>query len=199
NPSDDEVRAYQLKTFEEVIKNYDVDGVVHDRGRYDNETADFSDVTRIKFEQFLQARGKQLKNWPADIYRYEQNVRVYGPLIQDWWEFRSGTIKSFFAEVKSLVDSYEASSGRTIQVSSYVGSWYETYYLNGVNWGSRNFRYDERLGLPDKSVYTPEYYDTGYIEYLDFLMIGAYQTTSKEVKKYITLGNIVTNGEIPLY
>lgn len=199
NPSDDEVRAYQLKTFEEVIKNYDVDGVVHDRGRYDNETADFSDVTRIKFEQFLQARGKQLENWPADIYRYEQNVRVYGPLIQDWWEFRSGTIKSFFAEVKSLVDSYEASSGRTIQVSSYVGSWYETYYLNGVNWGSRNFRYDERLGLPDQSVYTPEYYDTGYIEYLDFLMIGAYQTTSKEVKKYITLGNIVTNGEIPLY
>lgn len=199
NPSHDEARAYQLKTFEEVIKNYDVDGVVHDRGRYDNETADFSDITRIKFEQFLQARGKHLQNWPNDIYHYEQNTRVYGPLIQEWWEFRAQTIKSFFGEVKALVDSYEASSGRTIQVSSYVGSWYETYYLNGVNWGSPNFRYDERLGLPDKSVYTPEYYDTGYIDYLDFLMIGAYQTTSKEVKKYITLGNIVTNGEVPLY
>ncbi|EJW16575.1 S-layer homology domain-containing protein [Paenibacillus alvei] len=199
NPSNDEGRAYQLKTFEEVIKNYDVDGVVHDRGRYDNETADFSDITRIKFEQFLQAKGKRLQNWPNDIYRYEQNTRIYGPLIQEWWEFRSQTIKSFFGEVKALVDSYEASTGRTIQVSSYVGSWYETYYLNGVNWGSANFRYDERLGLPDQSVYTPEYYGTGYIEYLDFLMIGAYQTTSKEVKKYITLGNIVTNGEVPLY
>lgn len=199
NPSNDEGRAYQLKTFEEVIKNYDVDGVVHDRGRYDNETADFSDITRIKFEQFLQARGKHLQNWPNDIYHYEQNTRVYGSLIQEWWEFRSQTIKSFFGEVKALVDSYEASTGRTIQVSSYVGSWYETYYLNGVNWGSPDFRYDERLGFPDKSVYTPDYYDTGYIEYLDFLMIGAYQTTSKEVKKYITLGNIVTNGEVPLY
>ncbi|WP_152391950.1 S-layer homology domain-containing protein [Paenibacillus guangzhouensis] len=199
NPSNDEVRQYQLDTFEEIIKNYQVDGVVHDRGRYDNEGADFSDETRAKFEQFLQVRGKQLVNWPNDIFYYDQSVRVYGPLIQDWWEFRSATIQSFFGEVKSLVDSYEASSGRSIQVSSYVGSWYETYYLNGVNWGSKNFRFDSRLGMPDESVYTPAYYDTGYIEYLDFLMIGAYQTTSSEVKKYITLGNIVTNGEIPLY
>lgn len=101
--------------------------------------------------------------------------------------------------MKSLVDSYEAGSGRTIKVSSYVGSWYETYYLNGVNWASKNFRIHPSLGLPVESIYTPEYYDTGYIEYLDFLMIGAYQTTSQEIQKYITLGNIVTNGEIPLY
>ncbi|PAK55220.1 S-layer homology domain-containing protein [Paenibacillus sp. 7541] len=199
NPSHDEVREYQLKTFEEIIKNYDVDGVVHDRGRYDNEGADFSDVTRAKFEQFLQQRGKQLENWPEDIFYYENNARVDGPLIQEWWEFRSGTIQSFFAEVKSLVDSYEAREGREIKVSSYVGSWYETYYLNGVNWGSKNFRYHPALNMPEESVYTPEYYDTGYIEYLDFLMIGAYQTTSREIQKYITLGNIVTNGEIPLY
>ncbi|MFB4330821.1 S-layer homology domain-containing protein [Paenibacillus sp. CR_12] len=199
NPSNDEVRDYQLRTFEEIIKNYDVDGVVHDRSRYDNEGADFSDETRVKFEQFLQARGKQLDNWPNDIFSYENNVRVYGPLIQDWWEFRSGTIQSFFGEVKALVDSYEVSEGRKIEVSSYVGSWYETYYLNGVNWGSKNFRFNPALGMPDESVYTEEYYQTGYIEYLDFLMIGAYQTTSQEIQKYITLGNIVTNGEIPLY
>lgn len=199
NPSNDEVRQYELNTFEEIIRNYDVDGVVHDRGRYDNEGADFSNETRAKFEQFLADRNKQLVHWPNDIFYYENNIRMNGPLIQDWWEFRSGTIKSFFGEVKGLVDSYEAESGRKIEVSSYVGSWYETYFLNGVNWGSTNFRFDPRLGLLDESVYTPEYYETGYIEHLDFLMIGAYQTTSQEVNKYITLGNIVTNGEIPLY
>lgn len=199
NPANDEVREYQLKTFEEIIKNYDVDGVVHDRGRYDNEGADFSEETRVKFEQFLLQRGKTLSQWPNDIFYYENNARVDGPLIQDWWEFRSGVIQSFFGEVKALVDSYEAQTGRTIKVSSYVGSWYETYYLNGVNWGSKNFRIHPSLGLPVESVYTPEYYGTGYIEYLDFLMIGAYQTTSQEIQKYITLGNIVTNGEIPLY
>lgn len=199
NPANDEVREYQLKTFEEIIKNYNVDGVVHDRGRYDNEGADFSEETRVKFERFLLQRGKTLNHWPNDIFYYENNVRVDGPLIQDWWEFRSGIIQSFFREVKSLVDSYEIQTGRTIKVSSYVGSWYETYYLNGVNWGSKNFRIHPALGLPVESIYTPEYYDTGYIEYLDFLMIGAYQTTSQEIQKYITLGNIVTNGEIPLY
>ncbi|MGP0583521.1 S-layer homology domain-containing protein [Paenibacillus timonensis] len=199
NPANDEVREYQLKTFEEIIKNYDVDGVVHDRGRYDNEGADFSEETRVKFEQFLLQRGKTLNHWPNDIFYYENNARVDGPLIQDWWEFRSGIIQSFFGEVKALVDSYEAETGRSIKVSSYVGSWYETYYLNGVNWGSKNFRIHPSLGLPVESIYSPEYYDTGYIEYLDFLMIGAYQTTSQEIQKYITLGNIVTNGEIPLY
>ncbi|WP_036716841.1 S-layer homology domain-containing protein [Paenibacillus sp. JCM 10914] len=202
NPSNDEVRAYQLDTFREIIENYNVDGVVHDRGRYDNEAADFSDETKEKFEQFLLDRGtgKQLVNWPEDIFYYDADKRrVDGPLIQEWWEFRSGTIQSFFSDVKTMVDEHEATSGRTIEVSSYVGSWYETYYLNGVNWGSKNFRYDPALGMPDESVYTPEYYNTGYIEFLDFLMIGAYQTTSQEIQKYITLGNIVTNGEIPLY
>ncbi|GGG14148.1 S-layer homology domain-containing protein [Paenibacillus abyssi] len=199
NPANDGVRDYQLKTFEEIIKNYNVDGVIHDRGRYDNEGADFSNETRVKFEAFLQARNKTLQNWPTDIYSYVNNVRVDGPLINDWWEFRSATIKSFFGEVKQLVDSYEVSTGRIIQVSSYVGSWFETYYLNGVHWGSTNFRYDARLGLNNEAVYTPGYYQTGYIEYLDFLMIGAYQTTAREIEKYITLGNVVTNGEIPLY
>lgn len=60
NPSNDEVRNYQLRTFEEIMKNYDVDGVIHDRSRYDNEGADFSDETRVKFEQFLQAGASSL-------------------------------------------------------------------------------------------------------------------------------------------
>ena len=199
NPSHDQVWEYARLTFEEIIKNYRVDGVIHDRSRYDNETADFSDVTRAKFEVFLRARGKRLASWPADVFAYNGTTRVDGPLIQDWWEFRAGTIKRFFAEIKELVNSYRNSTGRPIQVSAYVGSWYEIYYLNGVNWGSPSFRFDERLGLQDASVYTPEYCQTGYIGYLDFLMIGAYQTTGQEVEKYATLANIVTNGEIPLY
>ena len=36
NPANEDVRDYQLRSFEEVIKNYDVDGVLLDRGRYDN-------------------------------------------------------------------------------------------------------------------------------------------------------------------
>lgn len=199
NPANDDVRAFELKNIEEVIKNYDVDGVVLDRTRYDNETADFSPLTRAKFEAFLAARGKQLTNWPSDVFTYVNNVRQYGPLINDWWEFRTLTIKTFVEEVRSLTDRYTAVKGRKIQSSAYVGSWFETYYLNGVHWGSPNFKYDSRLQFPDDSLYTDSYEQTGYTNYLDFLMIGTYQTTQKEIERHITLGNIVTNGEVPMY
>ncbi|MEF3306238.1 S-layer homology domain-containing protein [Paenibacillus sp. GYB003] len=199
NPSNDEVRDFQLKTFEEVMKNYDVDGIILDRGRYDNETADFSDVTKAKFEAFLQHRGKSLANWPHDIFRYENGKRVDGPLIQDWWEFRSGTIESFVKETRALVDRYTASKGKKIETSAYVGAWFESYYLNGVHWGSKNFRYDSRLKFPTDSIYTDAYYQTGYIDHMDFLMVGTYYSTTPEIQRYITLDSIVTNGEVPLY
>ncbi|WP_235941190.1 S-layer homology domain-containing protein [Paenibacillus puerhi] len=199
NPSHDGVRDFQLKTIEEVLLHYDVDGVVLDRARYDNEAADFSDLTREKFEAFLAGRGKQLQHWPTDVFRYVQNVRVDGPLIQDWWEFRAKTIQSFTSEVRTLADQYTAKKGKRVQVSAYVGSWFESYYLNGVHWGSPNFRYDDRLRFKDTSLYTPGYYESAYVNNLDFIMIGAYQTTAPEVEHYITLGNIVTNGEVPLY
>jgi hypothetical protein len=199
NPANDEVRAFQLKNMEEVIKNYDVDGIVLDRTRYDNETADFSPQTRAKFEAFLAARGKQLTNWPTDIFTYVNNTRQFGPLINDWWEFRSLTIKTFTDEVRSLTNRYTTLKGKKIHTSAYVGSWFETYYLNGVHWGSPNFRYDSRLKFPADSLYTDTYAQTGYTDNLDFLMIGTYQTTQKEIERHITLGNIVTNGEVPMY
>ncbi|NOU74117.1 family 10 glycosylhydrolase [Paenibacillus sp. LMG 31458] len=199
NPANDDVRAFELKNMEEVIKNYDVDGVVLDRTRYDNETADFSPLTRSKFEAFLAVRGKQLTNWPADVFTYVNNVRQFGPLINDWWEFRSQTIKTFTDEVRSLTNRYTALKGHKIYSSAYVGSWFESYYLNGVHWGSPNFKYDSRLQFPDDSLYTESYAQTGYTGNIDFLMIGTYQTTQKEIEHHITLGNIVTNGEVPMY
>lgn len=199
NPAHEEVRAFALKTFEEVIRHYDIDGIVHDRSRYDNEFADFSELTRARFAEFLAERGKTMGNWPDDVFRYEDSIRVNGPLIQDWWEFRSSVIHCFFRATKELVDAYKSIKGREIQVSAYVGSWYEKYYLYGVNWGSCDFTYDARLGLQGELEYTEAYRNTSYLAYIDFLMIGTYQTTLSEVGKYMTLGNIVTNGEIPLY
>lgn len=84
-------------------------------------------------------------------------------------------------------------------MSAYVGSWYESYYLNGVNWSSPTFSYDSRLQFPQESLYGEEYRQTAYTDKLDFLMIGTYQTTSQEINKYITLGNILTDGQVPLY
>ncbi|QUG40214.1 family 10 glycosylhydrolase [Psychrobacillus sp. INOP01] len=199
NPANSEAREYQLDTFEEVIKNYDVDGVLLDRGRYDNYFADFSDESKVQFEAYLKGKGKELTNWPEDVFTYNGSDRIDGPLIDEWFTYRSSVIKSFTSEVRELVDSYNVTEDRDVLLSSYVGSWYESYYLNGVNWASPTFEYNERMKFPHESLYTEEYANTGYTENLDFLMIGTYQTTANEVKKYITQGNILTDGKLPLY
>lgn len=204
NPANEGVRQYQLDTFEEIMKNYDIDGINLDRGRYDNYFADFSEETRVQFAAYLAAIGKTLDAWPDDVYKlvYEDNgqaVRVEGQRYIDWWAFRSGTIKSFTDELREIVDQYSELKGKEIQMSSYVGSWYESMYLNGINWASPDFRYDDRLNFAENRIYTEDYYSTGYIGNLDFIMIGTYQSTEAEIERYMTLGNVLTRGELPLY
>jgi len=80
----------------------------------------------------------------------------------------------------------------------YVGSWFDLYYQNGVNWGSKDFRYNERLNFPVSKLYTEEYSKTSYVDYIDFLMIGCYYDTSEMIEKYTTIGNIVTNNQVPM-
>lgn len=200
NPSNEEVQKLQLARFEEILKNYDVDGVNLDRGRYDNLYADFSDISKVKFQQYLSEHGKNLVSWPEDAFKIsETGSLIKGKYYNEWWAFRSGVIKEFSKNVRELVDKYSVSKGKLLTLSAYVGSWYESLYQNGVNWASPNFRYDSRLALPEDSIYTEEYQKTGYIDNLDFIMIGTYYKTSKEINKYITLGNIITNGELPVY
>ncbi|WP_020617102.1 hypothetical protein [Paenibacillus daejeonensis] len=199
NPAHEEARAYQLHTFEEIMMNYEVDGIVHDRSRYDNDHADFSETSRRKFETFLANRGKQLRDWPSDIYSYAGDQRIDGPLLQDWWEFRAGIIGDFLKETRALAEAYGNLSGRRIEVSAYVGSWYESYYVHGANWCSPRFGHADKLELVPASLYTRDYIGTGYIDHLDFLMIGAYQQTAGEIEKYLTQAQIVTEGELPIY
>lgn len=199
NPLNEKVRGHQLAAFREVIAGYQVDGIILDRGRYDNETADFSPLTRSRFEDYLAERGKRLHRWPEDIFDYEGNTRIDGPLVLDWWAFRAGVITTFVAEVKEMVDDHNRQTGSDVLLSAYVGSWFDTYYVNGANWASPDFQYDSRLQFQEGSVYTEDYRGTGYIRHLDFLMIGTYQDTLAEVEKYMALGNIATGGEVLVY
>jgi hypothetical protein len=147
----------------------------------------------------LANRGKQLLHWPDDVFRYEGNTRVDGPLVLDWWAFRAEWITGFVADVKNMIVEHNSQTGGDVLLSAYVGSWYDTYYNNGANWSTHGFQYDNRLQFQDGSIYTEAYVSTGYIRHLDFLMIGTYQDTLAEVEKYMTIGNIATGGEVPLY
>ena len=199
NPLLKEVQDYQLLRIREVIENYDIDAVVLDRCRYDNVYGDFSTQTKDAFQAYLSSKGKKLESFPADAFAIDSTGNmVRGQHFVEWVTFRSGIIHDYVARVRELINEKKVEKPN-LKLSAYVGSWYEAYWQNGVNWASPDFRYDARLGFPETSIYTDEYYKTAYLQYLDFLMIGTYFKTDKEVNKYITLGNILTNGQVPIY
>lgn len=199
NPSNKEVCDFQLLRLQEVLENYAIDGVVLDRTRYDNHYADFSEVSRLAFEQYLAKKGKKLNAFPQDAFAIDKDGKmVEGQHYLDWITFRSMEIATFSRSVRKAIDTFNTKTQKRVELAAYVGSWYEVYYQNGVNWASRNFKYDARLKFPETRVYTAEYSEASYTDVLDFLMIGTYYKTAKEIEKYVTLGNILTNGELPL-
>lgn len=195
NPANQECVKFQLDRVKEVLDNYNVDGVVMDRTRYDNIYADFSDVSKTAFEQYLSKQGKTLNNWPDDAFKITKTgEKIDGPLYLDWLSFRASVIKNFADKLSNLVHSYEGK-----KLSAYVGCWYDTIYQQGLNWASDSFEYNERLNFSLPELYSADYANQNYLDDLDFIMFGTYFNNSAAINEGATIGNIVTNGEIPVY
>lgn len=199
NPANEQVCNFELERVREVLDHYQIDGVIMDRTRYDNQYADFSDVSRERFERYLEQKGKKLKHWPEDVYFFEDGKNmVQGPLYIEWLTFRSGIICEFANCLRGVIDTYQKKQNRKIKLAAYVGSWYDLYYQNGVNWASSNFVYQEMLKFPVPELYTDEYAKTSYLDCIDFLMIGCYYDTVDMIEKYVTIGNIVVDDKVPM-
>ncbi|MCL4515492.1 MAG: family 10 glycosylhydrolase, partial [Firmicutes bacterium] len=150
----------------EIVKNYDVDGIILDRARYTGLNTDFSDYSRRAFEQYL---GAPVAQWPEDIYSWDagpdglSEQLSEGPLFKPWLAWRAGVIRDFVQKAESAVHAIRPE----VHFADYVGSWYPLYYTYGVNWGSAQY-------LPEYDWAAPEYAQTGYAGTLDFLMSGLY-------------------------
>ena len=163
NPINPDARAYELSILKEIASKYDVDGIVLDRMRYPNIYADFSDLSRARFEEWL---GKPVEKWPEDILALDPLPdRPYrrGPLFNEWLEWRARQIRDFFSDAVRTVKSVRPD----MLVGVYVGSWYADYYDVGVNWGSPN------NPVPFDWA-TKNYGKTGYADLADFICTGAY-------------------------
>ena len=169
NPSLEHVQEYELKIIKEVVKKFDVDGIVLDRVRYDGIYADFSDSSRVKFENWL---GRKI-NFPDDIFKIQGDSIVRGKYFKEWIKWRALTIKKFFEKARKVVKSLKPD----ILFGDYAGSWYLTYYELGVNWASEKYK-------PEFEWATKDYNETGYAEFLDFLCSGLYfyDVTKQEVE-----------------
>lgn len=152
-------REYELEIIREIVSRYEIDGIIFDRMRYPNLYSDFSQTSREVFEAWL---GQGRIAWPDDIFRIEDSPKP-GKHYKKWLEWRARQIKQFAEEAVGLIRSIKPE----LTIGNYVGSWYESYFDVGVNWGSETFH----AGC---DWMTPEYNQTGFAELFDYMCTGCY-------------------------
>ena len=170
NPIHPDVQAYELSLIKEATQLYDVDAVVLDRCRYPNVYGDFSELSKVKFEEHI---GKQITDWPQSILTPTNDGFEPGTYYKKWITWRASNITHFVEKAKNVVKTIN----EELDFGIYVGSWYPTFFEEGVNWGSKDH------------IHTFEWMDeaykkTGYADLLDFLITGCYYSTvTKEEAK----------------
>ena len=153
NPANDEVQEFLLDLLRDLAK-YDVDGIFLDRCRYIDAYSDFSDISKTKFEEYLDST---ISDFPQSIETTYQ---------KQWWAFRAKVIHDFIVKAREAVKSVNSN----IQFGTYVGAWYSSYYEVGVNWASPDYDATE-----DYSSWANEDWNNyGYADHLDFMLLGAY-------------------------
>ena len=91
NPISLEVQNYQLSIIEEVIKNYDVQGIFIDWIRFDNYNMDLSESTRNIF--------KEKYGYDPIIINFSSDSE----LRREWNDFREDIIANYISKVNKLV------------------------------------------------------------------------------------------------
>lgn len=188
NPNHPEIRRYELDIVREVAQKYEVDGILYDdRFRYGGIDADFSSVTRSKFETFV---GKDLA-WPDDIFKFTLTPALGrgilpGKYYETWMEWRAAQLRSFLWEVRRVVKGARPS----VKIGLYAGSWYGEYPALGNNYGSNQL---------DAGFWflTPGYRKTGLAPLLDFMISGCYYPTAtiyEAMGKGLPIGNCIESA-----
>ncbi|MBQ8501945.1 MAG: family 10 glycosylhydrolase [Bacteroides sp.] len=179
NPVNEEYQAYMLNILKELVAKYpELDGLMLDRVRYDGISADFSPLSRQKFEAYL---GAKVENFPEDILQWEKGegkryLPKPGKLSKKWFEWRTKTITDFMAVMRKEVKSVNPN----ISFGTYTGAWYPSYYEVGVNFASKEYDPSQEYDWA-----TSEYKNYGYADLIDLYATGNYYTdiTIEEYKK----------------
>jgi len=164
NPANDEVQKFILNLLGDLAK-YDLDGIFLDRCRYEDLRGDFSDISKIKFEKYI---NEKITNFPSDILApgtisLPDSKPVY---FKKWLEFRAKVIHDFIVKARNKIKSVNSN----INFGVYVGAWYSTYYEVGVNWAGPS--YDTAAHYPEWA--SKNYKNYGFADHLDFILLGAY-------------------------
>ncbi len=166
------VQDYEISIIREVLENYEVDGVVLDRARWNGVNADFSDYSRRLFQKYVKDQNLR---FPEDIYeiRLDANGKKQieaGKYLKKWHEWRASIIRGFVEKLRAMVKKRKPA----VSFESYVGSWFPVYGNDvGVNWASAKYKVPYDWASPD-------FGKTGYAALVDVLYVGLYYRHNTE-------------------
>lgn len=192
NPLNADFRQHIKAVLTDLLTAYpSLDGIILDRVRYDGVEADFSDLSRTTFEQYV---GKRVKHFPEDIFRWKKGADGQwhvkrGKWFNKWIEWRAQTIHDAMADLRQTVKAVRPD----VSFGTYTGAWYPSYYEVGVNFASKD--YDPSK---DYDWATPQYRNTAYMELLDLYTTGNYYTdiTLADAEKNTTGVKNETDSEV---
>lgn len=179
NPLSMEVQDLTLDIIKEAATKYKPDGIILDYCRYSGIYADFSDLSKEKFIEFLEEKfddhSAKYMDFPRDIVNSWQTVgnsvepNATGKYYKKWLYFRAKVLKDFFARTRQELKA----AAPDVELGAYSGAWYSSYYQEGNNYASETYDpfNDEELTF---NFAIPGYQETGYAEQLDLFFSGNY-------------------------
>lgn len=195
NPVNNEVQDFLCLLLKDLAQ-YNVDGIILDRGRFLNLQTDFSTIARNKFETYL--GNVSIENYPEDILAPgSKSLPKHFPVyLSKWLEFRVKIMHDFMQKAHDAVKEINSK----IKFGVYVGGWYSTYYEVGVNWGSKKYNTAMYYNWASNS-----YKNYGYADIMDHMIIGAYAsplhvtgTTEWTMAGFCSLAKNKIKGDCPL-
>lgn len=169
NPANDDVQDYMLTLIGELAAYKDLDGIILDRCRFDDEGlgCEYSDITKKKFTEYL---GKEPSAWPVFAAGTSSLPSVVTAEQKSWLSFRAKVIHDFVEKASAKVHSVNPK----VRFGCYVGAWYSTYYTSGVNWASPKYKTSSHYPKWADS----DYASYGYADHCDFMMLGCYASAT---------------------
>ncbi len=169
NPVFPEVQDFMLEMVEEILTKYDVDAYALDYCRYCDYQSDYSPASQEAFEKYL---GKEVENFPQDIFTYNSSGGMEpGKYFREWWAFRAHVISDFIARVQETVKSVKPE----VELEYWAASWWHAIYGNGQNWGSPDFF--DPVWYGNYNWYSQEYAKAGFADHIDTFLLGSYLST----------------------
>ena len=186
NPVYPEVRELVMSVCEEIVRKYDVDGLVLDYCRYQNANSDFSEASKKAFEEYA---GVKCTSFPYDIYYYpegETDKGEYKPSTHynKWIEWRSSVIQGYVKEIRDRIKAIKPD----ISLQYWAAAWWPLP-ATAQNWASQkytNFPYWWS---------TKDYYKTGFADYLDVFQNGAYYSKVTPMWESGTIAHALYQGD----